>query len=225
MKTIQIHASPKQLSRLRNGHSVTLKRPVEGEGISIVVDPGRYNIMSRTFDSGRGSRVRLSPEEISANVSMEGSGLRTKSKQMAKAIFQEPEERSEKQVTNAGGPMARLTPRTMKAVSEQSQLFSHMNSQLGTNFGAQQSSTMGNLGANLKQAGSDIETVENRTSDQVFGTGLYTSRREGGSVGRNGGFVHGQPPALQSQPYGANFQFSKTLPVAYQRFSGNGLGP
>jgi hypothetical protein len=84
---------------------------------------------------------------------------------------------------------------------------------------------MGNLGANLKQAGSDIETVENRTSDQVFGTGLYTSRREGGSVGRNGGFVHGQPPALQSQPYGANFQFSKTLPVAYQRFSGNGLGP
>jgi hypothetical protein len=41
----------------------------------------------------------------------------------------------------------------------------------------------------------------------------------------NGGFVHGTPPALMSQPYGANFQFGKTLPVAYQRFSGSGLYP
>ena len=45
--------------------AVTIKKPMEGEGISIVVDPGRYNLISRTFDSGRGSRVRLSPEEIS----------------------------------------------------------------------------------------------------------------------------------------------------------------
>jgi hypothetical protein len=225
MKAIKIQATPKQLARLRNGHTVTIKKPMEGEGISIVVDPGRYNLISRTFDSGRGSRVRLSPEEISSNITMEGSGLRTKSKQLAKEIFDEPEERSERQVTNAGGPMARLTPRTMKGVAEQSTLFSDMNQRLGTTFGIQQKATMGNAMAGIEQAGNDIETVENRTSDQVFGTGMYMARREGGSVGKNGGFVMGQPPALRSQPYAANFQFSKTLPVSYQRFSGKGLGP
>jgi len=225
MKSIKIQANPKQLSRLRNGHSVTLKKPMEGEGISIVVDPGRYNLLSRTFDSGRGARVRLSPEEISSNISMEGSGLRTQSKKIAKEIFDEPEEKSDIQVTNAGGPMAKLTPRTMAGVAEQSQLFSEMNQHLGTKFGVLQKATMGSAYAGIQQASNDIETIDNRTSDQVFGTGMYNSRREGGTIGKNGGFVMDQPPALQSQPYGANFQFSKTLPVAYQRFSGSGLGP
>lgn len=224
MKRIEIQASPKQLARLRNGHSVLLKRAMKGEGFSIAVDPGRYDLLTRTFDQGRGSRVKLSPEEISSSMSMEGSGLRSKSKQLAKEIFDEPDERSPLQVTNAGGPMARLTPRTMKGVSEQSQLFEKMNHDLGTKFGVLQKSTMGNLGANIRQAGADIETIDTRTSDQVFGTGLL-HRREGGTVGRNGGFVHNTPPAIRSQPYATNYQFRQTLPVAYQRFSGKGLGP
>lgn len=223
MKSIKIQASPHQLSRLRNGHQVTLRKPMEGEGISIAVDPGRYSILTRTFDAGRGARVRLSPEEISASSTMEGGGLRSKSKQLAKEIFSEPVDRSMRQVTNAGGPQARLTPRTLPEVASQSKMFAEMNSSLGTQFGVLQKATMGSAGAALKQAGTDIETVDTRKEDQVFGTGLY--RREGGSIGRNGGFIHGQPPALQSQPYSSNFQFRATLPVAYQRFSGKGLGP
>lgn len=224
MKSIKIQVSPHQLSRLRNGHQVTLRKPMEGEGISIAVDPGRYSILTRTFDAGRGARVRLSPAEISASSTIEGGGLRSKSKQLAKEIFSEPEDRSMRQVTNAGGPQARLTPRTISAVASQSKLFADMNSSLGTQFGILQKATMGSAGSALQQAGTDIETVDTRAKDQVFGTGLY-HRREGGSVGKNGGFVHGQPPALQSQPYASNFQFRQTLPVAYQRFSGNGLGP
>lgn len=224
MKSIKIQASPHQLSRLRNGHQVTLRKPMEGEGISIAVDPGRYSILTRTFDAGRGARVRLSPAEISASSTIEGGGLRSKSKQLAKEIFSEPEDKSMRQVTNAGGPQARLTPRTLPEVASQSKLFADMNSSLGTKFGILQKATMGNAGAALKQAGTDIETIDTRKEDQVFGTGLY-HRREGGSVGKNGGFVNGTPPALQSQPYASNFQFRQTLPVAYQRFSGKGLGP
>lgn len=228
MKQIQIHASPKQLARLRNGHSVLLKKPMEGEGISIMVDPGRFNIMSKTFDSGRGSRVRLTPEEISANVGITGSGLkksRAISKKIAEQIFREPEEQSPLQITNAGGPMATLTPRTIKGQVDQMKTFHHMNDYLGTKFGIRTQSTIGNASSALKQAGHDIDTIDNRKEDQIFGTGLLTIKHEGGSVGKNGGFVHYTPPALMSQPYASNYQFSHTLPVAYQRFSGSGLGP
>jgi hypothetical protein len=228
MKPISIDASAKQLARLRNGHSVLLKRPMKGEGISIVVDPGRYDLLTRTFDSGRGARVRLSPEEISANVGMSGSGLkpsRSIAKKVAEQIFREPEERSQLQITNIGGPTASLTPRTIKGVVDQLQVFGKMNRHLGTHFGARTQATVGNAGAALKQAGHDIETIDNRKEDQVFGTGLMHRIHEGGSVGRNGGFVHFMPPALMSQPFASNYQFSHTLPVAYQRFSGSGLSP
>ena len=64
------------------------------------------------------------------------------------------------------------------------------------------------------------------TAGGSLGTGLYLSnvRRTGGAIGLNGGFVGRLPPALQSQPFSANFQFQNTLPPAYQRFSkGSGL--
>lgn len=43
-----------------------------------------------------------------------------------------------------------------------------------------------------------------------------------GDIGGHGSFVSAQthlPPALLSQPFGANFQFQHTLPPAYQKFS------
>ena len=68
--------------------------------------------------------------------------------------------------------------------------------------------------------------------DGTFGSGLYAGtglyagrmRKSGGAVGLNAGMVRQLPPALQSQPYSANFQFQATLPPAYQKFSkGSGL--
>jgi hypothetical protein len=47
-------------------------------------------------------------------------------------------------------------------------------------------------------------------------------RASGGQLGQKGASV--LPPALQSQPYSANFQFQHTLPPAYQKFSGGGQG-
>ena len=52
------------------------------------------------------------------------------------------------------------------------------------------------------------------------GLGFGLRKREVGSVGINGSVLGGGlSPAMVSQPYGANFQFSHTLPPAYQRFS------
>lgn len=47
-------------------------------------------------------------------------------------------------------------------------------------------------------------------------------RASGGQLGQKGAAV--LPPAMQSQPYSANFQFQHTLPPAYQKFSGSGQG-
>jgi hypothetical protein len=66
MKKIGISASLKQLSKLRNGHKVRLTK---GEGC-LVVNPGRYDTLSRTFMRGKGMSVQLSPEEIMANKGM-----------------------------------------------------------------------------------------------------------------------------------------------------------
>jgi hypothetical protein len=75
--------------------------------------------------------------------------------------------------------------------------------------------------------------------DETGGQGLYASgssrggkgmyagmglRREVSSLGRGGGFVgQGVHPALQSQPFGSNFQFRYTLPPQYQRFASGGV--
>jgi len=71
-KKIGVSASLKQLSKLRNGHKVRL---TSGEGV-LMVEPGKYDSLSRTFMKGKGMSVQLSPEEISANRGvMAGEGI------------------------------------------------------------------------------------------------------------------------------------------------------
>lgn len=64
MKLISFDASPKQLSRLRNGHRVRIKR---GTGFNLVVNPSNYNIVHRAFKDNRGVNISLSKEEIEHN--------------------------------------------------------------------------------------------------------------------------------------------------------------
>jgi hypothetical protein len=68
----------------------------------------------------------------------------------------------------------------------------------------------------------------------TLGVGLYGGalhprkhrhRREVGSVGIQGNLLGSvEPPALESQAYGANFQFGHTLPPAFQKFAKSGRG-
>jgi len=60
--------SPKQMSRLRNGHKVRVKK---GEGCNVIVNPKNYNIVSRAFRKNKGAEIQLSPEEIQMNASPE----------------------------------------------------------------------------------------------------------------------------------------------------------
>ena len=64
---IAISASPKQLSKLRNGHSVRIKK---GTGFNLVVHPENYHLVSRAFAKNKGVELSLSPEEIEMNRSL-----------------------------------------------------------------------------------------------------------------------------------------------------------
>lgn len=79
MDSVRIDASPKQLSKLRNGHKVRVKPAMEGKGVCMIVKPGTYDTLTRAFGRGKGVEIALSPEEILANqqasASMEGQGI------------------------------------------------------------------------------------------------------------------------------------------------------
>jgi hypothetical protein len=80
MEQVKIQISPKQMSKLRNGHKVRLKKPdMSGSGINLIVSPENFSIVSKAFTRNKGSEIILSPQEILANreqaPSMEGEGI------------------------------------------------------------------------------------------------------------------------------------------------------
>lgn len=76
---IKFGASPKQISKLRNGHRVRIKPRMSGRGYCMIVDPTHFSSISRSFGRGKGVELSLSPEEILQNQqaigSMEGEGI------------------------------------------------------------------------------------------------------------------------------------------------------
>jgi hypothetical protein len=83
MHIVTINASPKQLSKLRNGHSVRIKK---GTGFNLIVHPENYHLVSRAFSKNKGIQVKLSPEEIEANKGVspeQHEGLREAQPEMA----------------------------------------------------------------------------------------------------------------------------------------------
>ena len=79
MEQVEIQISPKQKSKLRNGHKVRIKKPkMEGEGLNLIVSPMNFSLITRAFTRNKGAEVILSPEEILANkeqIPMEGEGI------------------------------------------------------------------------------------------------------------------------------------------------------
>jgi hypothetical protein len=152
--------------------------------------------------------------------------------------------------SNVGGSKAPSASSLLGQVA-QNHLYEQMNNHLGTQYGALGAANLGNAVAHKERAsmapvgqlaaakiGSPEYEHPTPKADPAFGgfglyggSGLYAGKKGGmigreiGSVGRGGSLVsHSVPPALQSQPFSANFQFQHTLPPAYQKFSkGSGL--
>ena len=61
MPLVKVDVSKKQLSRLRNGHPVRVKKPMEGKGFCLIVDPQKLNTVTRAFGRRKGAQIRLQP--------------------------------------------------------------------------------------------------------------------------------------------------------------------
>jgi hypothetical protein len=219
MQTLQIDASPAQMKRLHKGRRVRVKK---GTGFELLVHPTTYNMVSRTFNKGKGSEIQLSPEEIAMN-----QGIR-------KAIS--PEAHNPSLQPKVGAGIGDDIRRSLSHVK----LGDALNEHLGTNYGYMARAGLDNAIQSAKSAAMSKRGIDSRYASapyaDISGTIAPHSRMVGGqlergSVGRNGGMMSSYtPPALVSQPFSANFQFQHFLPPQYQHFntgghdlSGNGL--
>lgn len=78
MKSLKVKTlSPIQKRKLKKGLKIRVKRPISGSGFStIIVDPYKFNIVSKLFDKNKGTELYLSPEELDSNMEViDGTGL------------------------------------------------------------------------------------------------------------------------------------------------------
>ena len=268
MKRINVSVSPKQLWKLRKGHRVRIrKHHIGAEGIGLIVNPEKYDIMTRTFAKGKALDINLDDEELEANEDAEevedgdeditggalfgkqlkklgikkvatqiGDMAKAKGKKLAVDLAKKGLDYGAKYAMDAttsylageglSSEFPNKTGLRMKAVknlagrvAENNEL-SKLGRHVGANYGSAFNASIGNIEAHKAQSGL-IENAINKKGINGFGL-----RREVGSVGRGGSLVganHYLPPALQSQPFGANFQFNSTLPVQYQMHRQNGI--
>jgi len=301
MEQVRIQISPKQQSKLRNGHKVRIKKAIEGEGLSLIVNPNNFSLITKAFTRNKGTEITLSPEEILANKeqapTMEGQGIfgRKFDKQVEKAIGRKGKKQVygfAKEVLNPlaktalyGGIATGATalgalqpeliplilpasagtadflgdyldkpsdffskPKTSNAGGNRAKLPMPYMSQAGIAQAIQDKATQSLQSAGIQaqkalidRLNMGIENISTLSAEEKallkgtsyeymsgnglyagrglypVGNGLYAGSRQGGAiVGLNGGIVHRQPQALQSQPLASNFQFKYTLPVALQ---------
>jgi len=142
-----------------------------------------------------------------------------------------------KGISNAGGPRSRFISNSLDGQLKSDAMMNELNKTLGTNYGYLGRAGIANVMAHTARAKDTGIMIGDRHNlngltglpsgkGMGLGTGLYASNVRGrGIVGRGGSFVAHQtslPPPLQSQPFGANFQFQHTLPPQYQKFSNGG---
>lgn len=231
MKQIGVSLSPHQRRRLHSGQPVRVK---QGSGI-MMVNPANFGLMSKTFLRHKAKEIQLSPEEIMANkmISPEAhSNIRSELASEEQQVAPITSTISGGRVSNAGGPRGLSTMSGLKQVSEHLQ---SLGDYTGGNYGYQLKAGLGNLMANDVMAG--VREAKSAVRKNILGGGrksFYDNEvgassfggfgvgRTMGQIGVAGNLLANQrrtPQALQSQPYAENYQFSQTLPPAYQKYN------
>ena len=207
MEAVRIQASPKQLSRLRNGHKVSVKPAMKGEGVNLIIDPSQYRELTRTFAKGKGKIVQLSPEEIMANREIGGEGIFSTLKKGASSLAKSKIGKSlaktaiDTAVASAGAS-GYVPPSVAKAIGQQAKSQVDGYGIWSGGGGSQGRGMCPSCGCGI-----------------TAGNGLYAGRARGMGIGMGGGALlglanHQLPPALQSQNLSANFAFHTQLPPA-----------
>jgi hypothetical protein len=228
MKKIGVDLSPHQRRRLHNGHKVRVKK---GEGI-MMVSPGNFDTMSRTFLRGKAKEIQLSQEEILANrpTSPEAHNVTrgevSKPPSVAPQVAPIKSNISGGRISNAGGPRG-IRVHTMNGLKKVSDHLQRLEDVTGLDVGDQLKSGLANLLADAQTARMNELSVLKRTN--IIGGGKFgeakrsiQSGRGVGQVGVSGNLLANHrelPQALQSQPFSANWGFANQLPPQYHQFN------
>lgn len=247
MKSIQIAASPKQLSKLRNGHRVRVKQGMEGCGFNLIVDPSKFDSMTKSFAKGSAYQIQLTPDEVMANKeaapTMEGEGIYAGGKLISlKKIgrtFKKVGKTMVKGLETAGKESikgirtaeqaARKNPTSRAIIKKALPILAKTATQGALMYAGMDPKTA----AELSKV-SAIGTSEGlKAGGYGLGCGLYAGSQgrallgppsrmpEKSSVSIGGNLLassnNQMNPALRSDPYGANLHMSTQLPPQFQR--------
>jgi hypothetical protein len=242
MKTIQIDASPKQLSRLRNGHKVRVKPAMAGKGFGMIVDPAKFDSMSRAFTKGSAVQMQLSPEELKANKDaamsgeMSGQGIYTggrikmpSAKKVGK-VLSGAAKKSGQAIVDAEKAVRKS--KTGRAIVKKAVplLAEKAVEGVATYAGADPATAkaLGKIGSEgaksgLGEAGYGLYAGMARGRGMCGGAlpGPPSRMPELSSISIGGNLLARSnqqlPPAMQSNAMSANFHMNTQLPVQYQR--------
>jgi hypothetical protein len=240
MKTISISASPKQLSRLRNGHRVRIKSPIEGSGINLLIDPSKYNAVSKSFLKGSAYQMQLSPDELMANRSavqqgeIEGQGIFAGGKLSAKkigSVLKKAGKKTLEGLTTAEAEV-RKNPVSRSIIKEGAPLLVEEGIKaawVAKGGDPKTGAKLGKVGAAGTRAG--LKEVGYGLYAGSSGRGIMGGAMCGGalpaprsrmpemsSISIGGNLLsRSMNPALQSDAMGANFAMNTQLPPSFQR--------
>jgi hypothetical protein len=230
MKSIKIDASPKQLSRLRNGHRVRVKPAVTGTGFNLLVDPSKFDSMSRSFTKGSAVQIQLTPDELMANKQaaasgeMEGEGIMAGGRikmpsfkkigkaivDAEKAVRKNPTSRAiVKKVLPAAAKIATVALAKKAGISPEATKQLSAMAEKGSSEGLSEAGYGLYAGARGRgMVGCALPGPPSRSPE------LSSLAIGGNLLARTNAAL---PPALQSQAMSANFNSNVQLPPAYQR--------
>lgn len=269
MHLISFDASPGQLSKLRNGHNVRIKK---GTGFNLIVNPSNYSLITKSFGKNKGVQLKLSSEELDANKSLtpeQHAELGEANGMSGGNIFHKIKKafnsRTAKRIGRELKPLTRALKSTAKEILHEKIADAHMNS--ADNISNPRMAHLSNIAANLAHekvhgmglgAGMNVHhalkladlasananqhlakmhnmTVHGQITQPTLksyyndensppsrGSGLNNHhnliRGRGSLIAQD----HFLPPALQSQPYSANFHMQFQLPPQYKKFHDGG---
>lgn len=217
MKMIKFDASPKQLSRLRNGHKVRIKSPISGMGFNLIVDPSKFDAATRSFSRGSAYQIQLTPDELMANKQavdegqIEGEGIYTGGKMKIGKAFKkfgkQLESAGKKAVKGlaAGEKAVRKSPVGRTIVKKVAPMLAEYGVKaLATYAGAdpETAKLLGKVGAEGSKAG-----LTEAGYGIYAGRGMYAGTGMYAGIGMCGGRLAGPPsrmPEVSSISVGGN---------------------
>lgn len=138
MKVIEVKVTTQQKNKLKKGETIRVSpKQVKGAGLMLVINPNKYNALTKAFDSNRGMMFQLDDDELEVNMNpemidddevveaiegqgiMAGGGKRAK-KGYAPRTEEEKRARKKKKKRKAKGddPFVQLSRKTAEAGRE-----------------------------------------------------------------------------------------------------------